>query len=89
VERLPCAEDRRATNARLSAHGWALIRAAAPGHVMTVRRDVLDVLTRSQLAQLDAIAAALLTQLDPDRRLAGLYDPTPRQDRDGTRPPHG
>ena len=79
VERVPCAEDRRATNARLSAHGWSLIRAAAPGHVATVRHNVLDVLTRTQLGQLDEIATAVLLQLDPDRRLAGLYDPTERQ----------
>jgi DNA-binding MarR family transcriptional regulator len=74
VERFPCAEDRRATNARLSAQGWELIRAAAPGHVASVRHNVLDALTPAQLAQLDAITTALLGRLDPGRRLAGLYD---------------
>jgi DNA-binding MarR family transcriptional regulator len=74
VERFPCAEDRRATNARLSAQGWELIRDAAPGHVASVRHNVLDALTPAQLAQLDAITTALLGRLDPGRRLAGLYD---------------
>jgi DNA-binding MarR family transcriptional regulator len=74
VERFPCAEDRRATNARLSAQGWELIRDASPGHVASVRHNVLDALTPGQLAQLDAITTALLGRLDPGRRLAGLYD---------------
>ena len=78
VERFPCPDDRRATNARLTDVGWRLIQAAAPGHVATVRENVLDALTREQLAQLDAICAALLPRLDPERRLAGLYDPAAR-----------
>jgi DNA-binding MarR family transcriptional regulator len=78
VERFPCPDDGRATNARLTPHGWKLIQAAAPGHVATVRANVLDPLSRPQLAQLDAITTALLAQLDPDGRLAGLYDrPSP------------
>ena len=80
VERFPCPDDRRATNARLAPLGWELIQSAAPGHVSTVRRNVFDALTRGQLAQLDAITSALLAQLDPDRRLAGLYDRAERRD---------
>jgi len=70
VERFPCPEDGRATNARLTAQGWDLVVAAAPGHVATVRQQVLEGLTREQLGQL----AEGLGGLDPDRRLAGLYD---------------
>ena len=33
VERFPCPEDGRATNARLTAAGWDAVVAAAPGHV--------------------------------------------------------
>ena len=33
VERFPCPEDRRATNARLTPTGWDEVVAAAPGHV--------------------------------------------------------
>src|SRR4051794_19848481 len=75
VERFPCPEDRRATNARLTSAGWDAVVAAAPGHVATVRRHVLDPLTRVQVKQLRAISEVLLTRLDPDGRLTGLYDP--------------
>lgn len=73
IERFPCTEDRRATNARLTPQGWSLIQEAAPGHVAAVRENVLDVLTRTQLKQLNAISTALLPHLDPEGRLAGLY----------------
>jgi DNA-binding MarR family transcriptional regulator len=46
VERFPCPEDGRATNARLTPLGWDLVVAAAPGHVATVRDSVVDPLTR-------------------------------------------
>lgn len=75
VERFPCPEDGRATNARLTDAGWALVAVAAPGHVTTVRRNVLDPLTHEQVAQLRGIAEALLTRLDPDGRMTALYDP--------------
>jgi DNA-binding MarR family transcriptional regulator len=75
VERFPCPEDGRATNARLTPEGWDAVVAAAPGHVETVRRNVLDPLTRPQLNQLRSIGDALLTRLDPDGRLTGLYEP--------------
>ena len=52
VERFPCPEDGRATNARLTDEGWTAIRAAAPGHVETVRRNVIDALTPEQVGQL-------------------------------------
>lgn len=75
VERFPCPDDGRATNARLTAAGWDAVVAAAPGHVENVRRHVLDPLSPAQLEQLRDIGAALLTRLDPDGRLSGLYDP--------------
>ena len=76
VERFPCPEDGRATNARLTAAGWDTVVAAAPGHVDTVRRHVLDPLSAVQVEELREIADALLTRLDPDGRLTGLYDPS-------------
>ncbi|MFC5381631.1 MarR family winged helix-turn-helix transcriptional regulator [Aquipuribacter nitratireducens] len=69
VERFPCPEDGRATNARLTAAGWDTVVAAAPGHVETVRRTVLDPLTRQQVTQLRRIGDALLGQLDPEGRM--------------------
>ncbi|MDR5699694.1 MarR family winged helix-turn-helix transcriptional regulator [Agromyces aerolatus] len=69
VRRFPCPEDRRATNATLTEAGVDLIERAAPGHVETVRRNVLDVLTPEQQRQLYDIAGAVLGRLDPDARL--------------------
>jgi DNA-binding MarR family transcriptional regulator len=65
VERFPCPEDGRATNARLTDAGWDAVVAAAPGHVATVRRYVIDALTPAQLEQLRDIGDALLAGLDP------------------------
>ncbi|UZG55457.1 MarR family winged helix-turn-helix transcriptional regulator [Rhodococcus opacus] len=75
VERIPCPEDGRASNARLTTAGWDEVAAAAPEHVRTVRRNVLDPLTPAQLTQLRRIGEALLTQLDPEGRMTGLYNP--------------
>jgi len=65
VERFPCADDGRATNARLTDAGWADVVAAAPGHVANVRRHVIDARSPAQVGQLDDILATLLEQLDP------------------------
>ena len=74
VERFPCPEDARGTNARLTDAGWETVVAAAPGHVTTVREHVLDALSREQVAQLTEITTALLTRLDPEGRMTALYD---------------
>ena len=74
VERFPCPEDRRATNARLTPAGWDLVVEAAPGHVGAVRHHVLDPLSRTQLEQLTAIGDALLTRLDPEGRFGARAD---------------
>ena len=73
VERFPCPEDGRATNARLTAAGLAEVEAAAPGHVANVREHVIDALTPAQVRQLRGIAGALLTRLDPEGRLSALH----------------
>jgi DNA-binding MarR family transcriptional regulator len=65
VERFPCPEDRRATNARLTDAGWAKVVETAPGHLETVRAHVIDVLDREQLEALTGICDALLAGLDP------------------------
>lgn len=69
VERLPCPEDGRATNARLTDTGWDAVLSAAPGHVTAVRDNVIDALTPDQVDQLSTIAAAVLDRLDPDGHL--------------------
>src|SRR3954462_2781141 len=55
VERFPCPENRRATNARLPQQGRATVEASAPGHVANVRQHVIDALTPEQITQLTAI----------------------------------
>lgn len=70
VQRFPCPEDGRATNARLTDEGWSTVVAAAPGHVAIVRHYVIDALNAKQVVQLDELMTALLTRLDPQARMA-------------------
>jgi DNA-binding MarR family transcriptional regulator len=65
VHRAPCPSDGRFTYARLTDDGWAKVVAAAPGHVETVRSQVIDALTKTQLRQLEEIGEHVLKQLDP------------------------
>ncbi|MBI1378535.1 MAG: MarR family transcriptional regulator [Frankiales bacterium] len=69
VERFPCPEDGRATNARLTDAGWEVVREAAPGHLEAVRGHVVDALTGEQLDELRAIADAILARVDPEGRV--------------------
>jgi len=69
VARMPCEEDRRATNASLTEHGWQKVVAAAPGHVERVRDSVIDVLDEADVADLDRIMGRILSRLDPNNRL--------------------
>lgn len=71
LERFPCPQDGRATNARLTGVGWDKVVATAPGHVTHVRRHVVDALTPTQIAQLSDIAAAILERLDPHGTMTG------------------
>ena len=69
VSRKPCSDDRRATNAALTANGWAKVVAAAPGHVATVRQIVIDPLTATDVADLDGIMGRILGALDPSNKM--------------------
>lgn len=80
VQRFPCPEDARATNARLTAIGWKKVRQAAPGHVANVRRYVIDALTPEQVHQLAGTTDAILGRLDPNGTMTATYhryDPDP------------
>ena len=79
VERFPCPEDGRATNARLTTQGWTAIRTAAPGHVENVRRHVIDALTPEQVGELHDITGALLEQLDPEGLMSGAPRSRPQR----------
>lgn len=74
IERMPCPDDRRATLARLTEEGRQKVVATAPGHVATVRRHVVDVLSDEQIAQLGEISEAVLRSLDPTNRLEVLSE---------------
>ncbi|GAA2519592.1 MarR family winged helix-turn-helix transcriptional regulator [Winogradskya humida] len=73
IERFPCPEDRRATNARLTPEGWRTVQESAPGHVAAVREYVIDALTPEQITQLTDISDAILRRLDPGSSRATSY----------------
>ncbi len=73
VERFPCPEDGRATNARLTEAGLRKVRDSAPGHASTVRDTVIDALSPEQVDQLAAIGDAILARLDPSGSMAATY----------------
>lgn len=83
VERYPCPQDGRATNARLTSAGWRKVQQAAPGHVANVRQHVIDPLTSEQIGQLTAIADAVLEQLDPAGAMTAMYRRHDDRDRAG------
>jgi DNA-binding MarR family transcriptional regulator len=61
-----CPTDRRGQNARLTDAGFAVLAAAAPGHVEIVRRLVIDALTPEQLAQLATIGETIVSQTNDE-----------------------
>lgn len=73
VQRQPCPEDRRATNATLTEQGWAKVIAAAPGHVEAVRSLVLDGLSAEQVTQLTEITSSILDRLDAGDAMRPVY----------------
>lgn len=74
IERTPCAEDRRATNATLTDVGWRKVVATAPGHVDTVRENVIEPLTETDVADLGRIMGRMLRTLDPENRFRANDD---------------
>ncbi|MET4637987.1 MarR family transcriptional regulator [Mycetocola sp. 2940] len=68
IERTACFEDRRATNAQLTVAGFEKVVETAPGHVTTVRENVIDPLTPEDIADLDRIMGRILGTIDPEHR---------------------
>lgn len=58
--------DRRTTVARLTPAGFAVVEAAAPGHVETVRRLLFDPLAEGQVGELRSAFRSVLGRLDPE-----------------------
>jgi DNA-binding MarR family transcriptional regulator len=65
VRRDRCPSDLRGSFATLTDEGFAALKAAAPGHVESVRRHLFDQLTPEELEQLGAISKRLLEHLIP------------------------
>jgi DNA-binding MarR family transcriptional regulator len=63
VQREECPSDARGAFAVLAACGLAEIERAAPKHVASVRRHLIDVLDAEQLSQLSAIAELITGHL--------------------------
>lgn len=68
VVREDCATDRRGQVARLTDEGFAVLAAAAPGHVEAVRELVVDRLTPAQLAALGDIGEAIIAAVSAAER---------------------
>ncbi|MGI5186902.1 MarR family winged helix-turn-helix transcriptional regulator [Promicromonospora sp. CA-289599] len=66
VAREECAEDGRGAFVVITAQGREVIEAAAPKHVVTVRRLVIDALSPDDLAALGRISGRILEQIDAE-----------------------
>ncbi|WP_018352702.1 MarR family winged helix-turn-helix transcriptional regulator [Longispora albida] len=63
ARREECSGDARGVYAVLTPEGLAAIKAAAPAHVESVRRMVVDVLTPAELATLGTLARKLQSRM--------------------------
>lgn len=70
VERTPSADDRRATDIRLTGEGRRTLITAMPGHIATARHLVIDALTPAQLDALADIAETITGRLAGDESAA-------------------
>jgi DNA-binding MarR family transcriptional regulator len=63
VQRRGTDDDGRGAVVALTDHGWAALRAAAPPHVASVRRNLIDLLTPAEVHALDEIAGKVIDHL--------------------------
>ncbi|MEU0935944.1 MULTISPECIES: MarR family winged helix-turn-helix transcriptional regulator [unclassified Embleya] len=64
VRREECARDGRGAEIVLTAEGLRVIEEAAPRHVASVRRNLIDLLTPDQIALLEQIADTVVEHLE-------------------------
>lgn len=64
VTKVPCPDDRRASNAVLTESGWEKVVATAPAHVEEVRFRVFDGLSEEDVADLARVCDRILDRLD-------------------------
>jgi len=67
VTREDCASDGRGAFVVLTDAGWRAIQAAAPGHVASVRRHFIDLLSREQLDALAEISQTVVRRLSDEQ----------------------
>ncbi len=67
VERRECVSDGRGTLATLTDAGWELLVRAAPSHVTSVRRHLVDVLSAEEMASAGEISHKIVSHLQPDQ----------------------
>lgn len=67
VSRCPATDDGRGTVVSITDEGLSRIRAAAPGHVRTVRANFLDLMTDDERAVLSAVFERVAQAMNPDR----------------------
>jgi DNA-binding MarR family transcriptional regulator len=64
VQRVSCPSDKRGAFAVLTEDGFAVLQAAAPSHVESVRRHLFDQLQPEQIGALSEISQAIADRLD-------------------------
>ncbi len=64
VARRPCPSDGRGSLATLTTKGWSVLINAAPDHVDSVRRHLVDLLTPLELEQLGTICTTIANRLN-------------------------
>lgn len=65
VARSGADDDARAAVVALTSDGWQTLLAAAPLHVESVRRNLIDLISPAELRTLDRIACKVLDHLQP------------------------
>jgi len=77
VDREECADDGRGSMLVLTRQGAKAIEAAAPGHVASVRRHIIDLLTNEELDALAAISQRVVDHLTGPATQATATTPLP------------
>jgi DNA-binding MarR family transcriptional regulator len=70
VERLSCASDGRGVFAQLTDTGYRTLVDAAPGHVESVRRGLVDIITRDDMLAIGRAFGQVVQELE-----SGEHDP--------------
>jgi DNA-binding MarR family transcriptional regulator len=79
VNRHPAQTNRRITLATLTKAGYAKLVASAPAHVDTVRRLIIDPLTKQQLNELGRVSETVLAELNAISGRPPQQDRTPKK----------